>query len=536
MSAATEEWDFIVVGGGSGGCAATYELARSGEHSVLLLEAGGSDRSADIKVFARVGHAMHNFNWGYTSKPDATRGGRTEEWLGGRVLGGSSSINGCNFVRGAPSDYDRWAATGNAGWGIPGWSYADVLPIFKDMETFEKGTGTRGAKGPQHIRRVKRPHRLTRAFFAAANAIGIPFNDDYNDGAQEGVSAMQLSQRNGLRFSAADAFIKPFKSLRNRKVELNAHVHRIEFEGDRATGVRYRQNGVEKFARARNIILSGGTMNTPKLLMLSGVGDPEELKRHGIDVVVASPEVGRNLVEHPLARLVYGSRITSHNLTGGILQKLGIALEYALHREGPISTVFEAVGFFKTSPELAEPDIQIHFSPLGYLDTAEDAVAMLDRPGLTILVNKNHPKSRGRIRLASASPDDPPVIEINLLSDPEDLDTLIAGVRLIRKLMQGEPMASLVADEIVPGANIATEEDLRAYLPARTELTRHPAGTCRMGVDEGAVVGPDQLVRGTKNLWIADASIMPDLISGNTNAVCMMIGLKLGRALANASH
>lgn len=532
MSGTDKAWDFIVVGGGSGGCAATYELARSGKHRVLLLEAGGSDRSADIMLFARVGHAMHNFNWGYACEPDPTRGGRSEEWLAGKVLGGSSSINGCNFVRGSAQDYDRWAATGNAGWGLPGWSYADVLPIFEQMESFAPGGETRGRDGQQHIRKVKRPHRLTKAFFEASTAIGIPYNEDYNSGSQEGVSPMQLTQRKGLRWSAADAFIKPVRSKSNLTVELNAQVLRIQFEGNRATGVWYRQDGVERFAKADKVVLAGGAMNTPKLLMLSGVGNPEELARHGIEVVIASPEVGQNLNEHPMARLVYTSRVRSHNLTGGIAQKLGIALEFAMHREGPVSTVFEGIGFFKTSPDLPHPDLQIHFAPLGYLDTSDDAVAFLDKPSMTIVINKSHPKSRGRLRLASASPDDAPVIEANLLDDPQDLETLVAGIALVRRIMKAEPMASLVIDEVVPGPAVSSDSELRAYLPAKTELARHPSGTCRMGIDDNAVVTPDQRVRGAQNVWIADASIMPDLISGNTNGVCMMMGLKLGRSLA----
>lgn len=356
------EWDYIIVGAGSSGCAAAYELARKGGNRVLLLEAGGRDRSFQVKIPAFVGQLGQRFGWGYVSQPDESREGRREPWLRGRLLGGSSSINGMMFVRGAPADFDHWAQLGN-----PGWSYRDVLPIFRDLELTHRRNKWRGNDGPMYVDTVTRAHSLTRAFLASAVAAGIPLNEDYNAETQEGAGYAQLSQRRGLRWSAADGFIRPLKRCKTFRLALHAEVRRLVIKGGRVAGVLVQQSGSTHRYMASRVILSAGAINTPKLLMLSGIGDPKELRRHGIDVAVELPGVGKNLQEHPLVRLVYRSRIESNNLSGGLAQKLRIAANFALYRSGPIATPFEGVAFVRSTPSKERADLQVHFVPVGLL-------------------------------------------------------------------------------------------------------------------------------------------------------------------------
>jgi choline dehydrogenase len=524
-------WDYIVVGAGSSGCALAYELAKSGRNRVLVVEAGGYDRSINIKVPALGIRAMQQFDWGYASQPDPSRQGKTESWVRGRVLGGSSSINGMNFVRGAPSDFNRWAALGNAG-----WSYADVLPIYREMEQSDLPGRFRGSHGPLAVRQISRAHPLTDAFIESAVATGFPFNPDYNGEVQEGVGYAQLSQRQGLRCSASDAFIRPLLRQRNVRLLLHAHVDRIQLEQARATGVLFSQDGSTRSVSARHTILCAGAINTPKILMLSGIGDPAELRLHGIATLVEAPAVGRNLQEHPLVRVIYKSRIPSNNLTGGLRQKVKMAGQFALYRQGPIASVFEAQAFLRTTSDLPSPDIQLHFLTTGVLNPPGNPSPLLDFPSVTVYVNKNYPKSRGRIRLGGGDPEAAPLIEANLLGDREDLETLVRGVGIVRKIMRAMPIRDLLEVEIVPGPHNLSDEALVRYIPAQTEIGYHPAGTCRMGREATAVVNPQLRVNGIESLWIADASVAPDLISGNTNAVCMMIGMKLGRHLSSLEH
>jgi choline dehydrogenase-like flavoprotein len=523
------DWDHIVVGAGSAGCAVAYELAKAGRNRVLVMESGGHDRTINIKIPALGTRAMRQFDWGYVSQPDPSRGGKTDSWLRGRVLGGSSSINGMNFVRGARPDFDRWASMGNEG-----WSYADVLPLYREMERSDQPGHFRGNRGPVAIRTIKRAHPLTDAFIESAVAAGFPLNPDYNGETQGGVGYAQLSQRRGLRCSASDAFIKPLLRQSNVRLLLRAHVDLIHFDRGRATGVAFSRHGTSGFVSARHIILCAGAVNTPKLLMLSGIGDLAELQCHGIPQLIEAPAVGENLQEHPLVRLIYKSRVPSNNLTGGLFQKIKIAGQFVCGGQGPIASVFEAQAFLKTTPDLASPDIQLHFLTIGVLSSVDSPSPFLRFPSVSVYVNKNYPKSRGRIRLASADPGAAPIIECNLVGDPEDRATLARGISVVRRITQARPLRDLLKEEIMPGPEYASDEELQRYIPAHTEIAYHPVGTCRMGSDSAAVVTPQLRVRGIENLWIADASIMPDLISGNTNAVCMLIGMKLGRYLNRA--
>jgi len=522
-------WDIIIVGAGSAGCALAGELAHSGSQpKVLLLEAGGQDNSPFIKFPAGQIRAIGKHAWPYVSQPDATRNNVSEGWWRGRVLGGSSSINGMMYVRGAARDFDRWdEEVGRA--NQASWSAAAVMPIFKALEHADQQGAERGHEGPLYVRTVRHPHRLTRAFVQSAIAHGIAFNPDYNGASQEGVSYAQLSQKDGLRCSAADAFLKPLRAYPNVTVWTDALVKKIELEGARAVGVTLLREGQTRTETADTIVLCAGAINSPQLLMLSGIGDPDELERVGIPVRAVLPGVGANLQDHPLLRLTYRVNVESFNLTGGWPQKLSVASQFALRREGPIANLFEGAAFVRTSPREPAPDVQLHFIPLGYTPTPDGGIGLAAIPSVSVLLNASYPKSRGRIRLASANPDDAPLIEPRIFADERDLETLVKGVAIVRAIMATQPIAGFVEEEIAPGAQDGVT--LKDYIRAKTGIAFHPVGTCKMGVGPNAVVSPALNVHGVDNLYIADASIMPSLISGNTNAVCMMIGKKLGQSL-----
>lgn len=522
-------WDYIVVGAGSAGCALTHELVKANK-TVLVLEAGGSDRSPVIRFPAGAIIAEQKFDWGYKSQPDPSCNGATEAWTRGRVLGGSSSVNSTVFVRGAAHDFDRWAAAN--GGALQGWSSKEIMPIFRELESSDCKGVLRGQDGPLHVRTVRKPHLLTDAFIQSASKCGHGFNADYNGERQEGIAYAQLSQQNGLRCSSADAFLRPLLGKReNLSLMLNAWAQKIEFADGRATGISFLHQGRLKMECARNVVVCSGAVNSPQLLMLSGIGDPQELRRHDIKPVAALPGVGRNLQDHPSIRLLYRSRVRTYNLTGGLLQKLGFLSTYLRTREGPISNLYESVAFLKSSHSEPYADVQVHFGPVGLIDDREGC-SLAPFPSASVIVNKSYPLGRGRIRLASADATVPPLIECRLLGEEADVDTLAQSLLMIRNIAQTHPLADLIECEPVIGPTTSHLDSLKAYVRDHAKTTYHPIGTCRMGIDEDAVVGPDLRVRGVDNLWVADASVMPDLISGNTNAVCIMIGRKLGKQLA----
>jgi choline dehydrogenase len=524
------DWDYVIVGAGSAGCALANALTRSGRNeSILVLEAGGSDRSPYVKVPAGVLYPSPHRDWGYTATPDSTRNGTVEHWMAGKVLGGSSSVNGTIYIRGAAADFDRWDnLCGHAG----GWSARDVMPIFREMEHSDQDGPLRGNDGPLYVRTVKHPHRITEAFIQAACAVGYPLNDDYNARSQEGVGYVQLTQRRGLRCSSADAFLKPLlRHGKNVKLILNALVERVEVARGRAEAVIFSLHGKQRREVARNIILCAGAINSPKLLMLSGIGDARELARHSIPLVVDLPGVGRNLRQHPLAQLSYRIRIPTNNPTEGWLQKLGIVGKFMMQGEGPISNLFEGVGFVRSCGSQPTPDLQLLFLTVGFSRTPDGGYRPGSSPGVMIYVTHSYPLTAGQVRLTSSTPSAPPSIDHFLLAERSDIDAMVLGVQAVRRIMSTDPIASLVVEETSPGAAATSPAAIEAFLQAHTSICYHSIGTCRMGADEGSVVSPELRVRGTENLWIADASIMPDTISANTNAPCMMIGFKLGKQL-----
>jgi choline dehydrogenase len=522
------QWDYIVIGAGSAGCALTHELVKTGK-SILVLEAGGADRSLYIKIPALVLQADKKFDWGYQAQPDPSRAGAVEHWTRGKVLGGSSSINGTVYVRGAAEDFDRWAAhCGNQG----GWSAREVMPLFREIETSDQPGALRGQAGPLHVTTVKQPHALTQAFIKSAAAAGHPLNEDYNGLSQEGVSLIQLTVRRGLRWSAADAFLKPHLGRKNLRLLLNAFVEKIELDGGRATAVVFRREGQQRRETARDVILCAGAINSPKLLMLSGIGDAQELKRCGIDVVLDVPGVGQNLKDHPLSYLVYRTKTPTNNPTEGLLQKIRIAVDFIRRRSGPIANIWEGAAFLKSSSSAPTPDIQAFFTPVGYAKTPNGELKIAPYPSITIGIAKSYTAGSGRVRLRSRLPDDPPLIEYSLLEHQDDVDTLARGVEAIRRIMKTEPIASVIEDETLPGSKIEGMPMLGAFIRKNSGVCFHSIGTCRMGLDGDAVVGPDLRVRGIESLWVADASIFPGPISANINGACMMIGAKLGKRLA----
>ena len=524
----SHHFDYVVIGGGSAGCAVARGLASGSSSRILLVEAGPDVRTIETMVPAFVKKAGARFDWGLTSEPDASRSGRREGWARGRIVGGSSGINGMMFVRGAASDYDRWAEMQN-----PGWSWDDVAPHFRAMETSDRPGAARGHAGPLNVRTIGRPHRLTRAFLDAAAGAGYPINEDYNGETQEGFGLAQLSQRKGLRHSAADAFLADIRARDNFTLWDDCDAKRLHFKDGRATHLVCSRGGVETLVSADRFVLSAGAVGTPTLLLRSGVGDPGELAALGIETAIASPRVGKNLIEHPLVRLVYETRVPSRT-PQGIGQYLRELLDFALHREGMLASVFEATGFTRSARDVTAPDIQFHFLPIGILDPVKNEAPLLKTPSLTIYANLSHPSGRGELTLASKDPDVAPLIRPNLLGDGErDVGALAAGIRIARQIMAAEPMASLVAREVAPGPQIESDAALREHVRNNCEIAYHISGTCRMGSDPGAVVAPDLKLKGAANIWLGDASIFPDLISGNTNAACMMIGTKLAQQLLN---
>jgi choline dehydrogenase len=525
MSARTPEYDFIVVGAGSAGCVLANRLTESGRFRVLLLEAGGEDRDPWIHIPLGYGKHFSNakVNWLYKSEADEKTGSRAIAQPRGKVLGGTSSINGLVYVRGQREDYDHWRDLGNNGWG-----YADVLPYFRKAEDNARGADEyHGAGGPLSVSDPADAHPLCEAFFDAAEACGYSRNPDINGATQAGFGYNQVTQRRGRRCSTAVAYLRPARKRPNLSIATNAHATRIVFSGQRAIGVEYLRDGVAESAYARaEVILAAGAFNSPQLMQLSGLGPASHLRELGIPVVADMPGVGANLQDHYNGRLVLECTepFTLNDVVAHPLKKLREGLRYFLARRGFLTMgASTATGFVATQPGMSRPDVQVGLV-LYSTDKFGDTLHAFS--GFTLLVRLLRPESRGTVMLRSADPLAPPVIRPNYLSVRTDCETLIAGMKVARELVDAAPLRRYVAREHEPSRRLEQDDEWLEYLRTRGGISFHPVGTCRMGSDDSAVVDERLRVRGTTGLRVVDASIMPTLVSGNTNAPTIMIGEK----------
>jgi choline dehydrogenase len=520
------EFDYIIVGAGSAGCVLANRLSADGKHSVLLLEAGPKDSNRWIHVPLGYGKLFKEktVNWMYQTEPEPGLDGRQVFQPRGKVLGGSSSINGLLYVRGQHEDYDRWRQHGNTGWG-----YDDVLPYFKKAENQQRGADEyHGVGGPLPVSDLGHPDCLSAAFVAAAAEAGISKNPDFNGASQEGAGFFQTTSRRGRRASTAVAYLRPAMARRNLTVETSALTQRILFDGRCAVGVEYRKTGgAPLIARARKeVLVSGGAYNSPQLLQLSGVGPAELLRQYGIDVVLDAPGVGHDLQDHLQVRLVTrcSQRITLNDVVNSPIRKILTGLQYAAFRTGPLTISAGTSGaFLKTSPRLATPDIQIHFIPFS---TDKMGEKLHPFSGFTASVCQLRPESRGSLRIKSADPSVPPAIHINYLATETDRAAFIDGIRILRKILAAPALKPYTVEEVYPGPDVTSDEDVLGYCRRTGATVYHPTSTCRMGNDSFAVVDQRLRVRGIDGLRVVDASIMPDLMSGNTNAPTIMIAEK----------
>lgn len=523
-------FDFVIVGGGSAGCVLANRLSASGKWQVCLLEAGPADTNPFIHVPAGIVPVIRSkvLNWNFWTTPQKNCANRPMHWPRGRTLGGSSSINAMCYVRGHAQDYDHWASLGNEG-----WSYRDVLPYFRRMENFEAidkvqdGSQYHGVDGPLNVAEPRYVNPLMYAFIEAGQQAGYPYREDFNGAEQEGVGLYHTMQKGGQRCSNARAYLDPVRSRPNLTIITHAHATRVVFDGKRAVGVRYMHNGRYADVRARHeVILSAGAVSSPHLLLLSGVGPHKELSRHGIAQVQELPGVGENLQDHLDIHVTYREK-THHSVNfqpRALLRMAFSALKYIFRRRGELTSNFaQAGGFICSDAEQPIPDLQWHMVPFVNSNHGQTLRPLFKYRGFTLLTCFLRPESRGRVTLNSADPFSPPAIDANYLATERDLAVLAAGVREARRVLNQPALAPHRLAELEPGPAVQSDDEIRDYVRRRAETIYHPVGTCRMGRDTMAVVDPRLRVRGVTSLRVVDASVMPTLIGGNTNAPTTMI-------------
>ncbi len=529
--------DYIIVGSGSSGSVLAERLSACGRFNVLVIEAGGTDRRFYVQLPLGYGKLFYDpgVNWLYRAEPDPGLAGARDHWPRGKVLGGSSSINAMVYIRGHRGDYEDWEAAGN-----PGWGWDEVLASYKAMEDNEAGGDPwRGTGGPLFISANRSDlHPLVTSFTEACGAAGLPETPDFNGREQEGAGVYQLTVRGGRRNSAARAFLRPAMKRANLRVMMRAQVTRVVFEGNRAVGVEVDRGGQREVIRTKGeVILAGGAVNSPQLLQVSGVGPGGLLQRHGIAVVHENPNVGEHLNDHQGLNYTYRMSVpTLNDVLRPWWGKLKVGLEYLAFRRGPLSlSINHAGGFFRTRPELSRPNMQLYFQAFSTLIPREGERPILSPDpfsGMSIGLSNCRPTSRGHIRIRTPDPMQPPAIVANAYSTDRDVEEMLDAVKFIRRIAAQDALSRVIEEELRPGPECRTDEDLITDFRARSGTVYHPACTCRMGPDPGTSVVDARLrVHGLDGLRVCDASVFPTLIGGNTNAPAMMVGWRGGQII-----